>query len=134
MKEKFVTITGFRNYFGIQPFRIGRLIRCEKEPDNIYDNESIRCTLPVIGTVGYIANSTGTVAGGTMSAGRVYDKVDRRFYVRVMFTSFTKVICRVEEGEPFELKEEIVAQLKDDWDDGIDEPVYDGYLICDEDT
>ena len=41
------------------------------------------CTLPVYGTVGYIANSTNTVAGGTMSAGRIYDRVEKKFYVRV---------------------------------------------------
>ena len=32
-----------------------------------------------------------------MSAGRVYDHVPRRFWVRVMFTTGSKVICRVEE-------------------------------------
>lgn len=121
MQEKFVTITGFKNYSGLQPFRIDRLIRCEKEPNNPYDREAIRCTLPGFGTVGYIANSTGTVAGGTMSAGRVYDKVAAKFYVRVMFTSFTKVICRVDEGEPFELKRELMAQLEDEWDDWEDD-------------
>lgn len=52
MKEEFVTITGFRNYLGLTPFRIGRLVRCEKEPDNQYDSEAIMCTLPVYGTVG----------------------------------------------------------------------------------
>lgn len=122
MQEKFVTVTGFRNYCGSGPFRIGRLVRCEKQPDNVYDNEAIRCTMPGFGTVGYIANSTNTVAGGTMSAGRVYDKVSTKFYIRVLFTSFTKIICRVEEGEPFELKREILAQCEDDWDDEDVEP------------
>lgn len=117
MKEEFVTITGFRNYLGLTPFRIGRLIRCEKEPDNQYDSEAIECTLPVYGTVGYIANSTNTVAGGTMSAGRIYDRVEKKFYVRVLFTSFTKVICRVERGEPSELKKELLSDLDDGWDD-----------------
>ena len=78
MKEKYVTITGFRAYQGLFPFKIGFLVRCEKEPDNPYDGEAIRCTMPMIGTVGYLANSTGTVAGGTMSAGRIYDKADRK--------------------------------------------------------
>lgn len=52
-----------------------------------------------------------------MSAGRVYDKVGKKFYVRVMFTTFTKIICRVEECDPAELKKEILTQLEDDWDD-----------------
>lgn len=116
MNEKYVTITGFKAYEGLFPFKIGYLVRCEKEPENLYDSEAIRCSMPMIGTVGYIANSTGTVAGGTMSAGRLYDKVEKKFYVRVMFTTFTKIICRVEDGEPSELKKEIMTQFEDDWD------------------
>lgn len=121
MQEKFVTITGFKNYFDSKPFRIGALVRCEKQPDNPYDSEAIRCTMPGLGTVGYIANSARTVAGGTMSAGRVYDKVPTKFYVRVMFKTCTKIICRVDEGEPFELKRELMAQLEDEWDDWEDD-------------
>ena len=40
---------------------------------------------------GYLANSPDTVAGGTMSAGRVYDRVKKHFYIRVMFTTFTSM-------------------------------------------
>lgn len=115
--EKYITITGFKHYCDAQPFRIGHLVRCEKQPENPYDGEAICCTMPVYGTVGYVANSARTVAGGTMSAGRVYDKVPTKFYARVMFTTATKIICRVDEGEPFELKREIITQLQDDWDD-----------------
>lgn len=117
MSDKYISITGFKNYCGIAPFRIGYLVRCEKEPDNQYDGEAIKCLMPVFGTVGYVANSSGTVAGGTMSAGRVYDKVGKIFYVRVMFTTFTKVICRIEDGSPAELKNEILSQCSEDWDD-----------------
>ena len=90
MKEKYISITGFKNYSGIYPFKIGYLVRCEKEADNPYDSEAIKCTMPVIGTVGYVANSHNTVAGGTMSAGRVYDKVCKKFYARVLFTTSPK--------------------------------------------
>lgn len=84
MNEKYISITGFRNYSGILPFKIGYLVRCEKETDNPYDSEAIRCTMPIIGTVGYVANSCNTVAGGTMSAGRVYDKVGKKYRVDKM--------------------------------------------------
>lgn len=120
MKEKYISITGFKNYSGIYPFKIGYLVRCEKEPDNPYDSEAIKCTMPVIGTVGYVANSHNTVAGGTMSAGRVYDKVSKKFYARVLFTTFTKIICRIEDDDPAELKKEILSQFDDDWDDDED--------------
>ncbi len=121
MKEMFVTITGYSNYHGSYPFKPGMLVRCEKEPDNHYDTEAIRCTLPLYDTVGYIANSTGTVAVGTMSAGRIYDRVNKKFYIRVMFLTHSKVICRIEDGEPNELKLELLSQLDDKWDEDDDE-------------
>ena len=121
MKEMFITVAGFRNYSGAAPFRIGRLVRCAKEPDNAYDKEAIRCTMPMLGTVGYVANSWGTVAGGTMSAGRVYDRVGKRFYARVLFTTGSKIICRVEEGDPAALRGELLSQIDDDWKDDDDE-------------
>ena len=52
-----------------------------------------------------------------MSAGRIYDRVEKKFYVRVLFTSFTKAICRVERGEPSDLKKELLSDLDDGWDD-----------------
>ena len=33
-KNIFVTITGFKHYYGLEPFKIGNLIRCIKEPGN----------------------------------------------------------------------------------------------------
>ncbi|MEG1317189.1 MAG: HIRAN domain-containing protein [Oscillospiraceae bacterium] len=99
MKERFVTITGFRYCYGLEPLKIGELVRCKKEPDNRYDSEAIVALMPVIGKVGYLANSTNTVAGGTSSAGRIYDSVPKTFFVRVRFTSFTKVICSIEENK-----------------------------------
>jgi len=85
MDGKYITITGFNHYYGLEPFKIGNLIRCCKETDNSFDGEAIKAVLPYIGTVGYIANSPNTVAGGTMSAGRIYDNVEDKFYVRVFF-------------------------------------------------
>lgn len=117
MKDRYVTITGFKNYYDKKPFRIGNLIRCSKEPDNVYDGEAIRCSLPRIGTVGYLANSPSTAAGGTMSAGRIYDHVPKKFYVRVCFTTCTKIICKIEEGvSPRRLAEELDRQAGDDED------------------
>ena len=77
MKEQYITITGIKHYYGIIPFEIGRKITCVKEPDNYYDQEAIRCQVKHIGTVGYVANSTYTVAVGTKSAGRIAHKVKK---------------------------------------------------------
>lgn len=120
MYDHYVTITGFKHYYDLKPFRIGSLIRCSKEPDNDHDGEAIRCSLPILGTVGYVANSSSTVAGGTYSAGRVYDRVPSHFYVRVCFTTCTKVICRIEQSGPgIHLADELKQQMNkgNDWND-----------------
>ena len=115
-KNIFVTITGFQHYYGREPFQIGNLIRCAKEPGNPYDSDAIRAFLPYIGKVGYIANSPDTRAGGTESASRIYDRVPKRFYIRVLFTTFTKVICRVERGDMNALNREFERQCVEDGD------------------
>lgn len=98
MKEKYVTITGMNHYYGLTPFRIGKIIKCLKEPSNPYDYEAIKLVMKEIGTVGYVANSPHTMAFGTMSAGRLYEKVENKFFVQVMFITCSKVICKVLEN------------------------------------
>ena len=44
MKEKYITITGMKHYYGLTPFKIGKKVRCEKEPKNPFDSEAIRVT------------------------------------------------------------------------------------------
>lgn len=121
MQDKYITITGFKHYYGLKPFAIGNLIKCVKEPDNCFDSEAIRAVMPVIGKVGYVANSPDTAANGTMSAGRIYDHVKSAFYARVMFTTFTKVICLVEYGRPEELDREMIQKSGDFEDACLDE-------------
>ena len=110
-KELFVTVTGFDHYAGRRVFSIGALVLCRKEPENFYDPEAIVCLFPGFGKLGYLANSVHTVAEGCMSAGRVYDKVEDTFFIRVLFKSYTKIICRVEKGEQAELEREFACQL-----------------------
>ena len=112
MKESlYFSISGIKNYFGIEPFVIGSLFYCEKEPNNKYDQEAIRAVLPLIGVVGYVANSSGTVVKGTFSAGRLYDKVPNRFFGRVMFHTDKQVICRLETDQPDLLAMELTGQM-----------------------
>ncbi len=117
MEETYVTVTGFAHYYGKKPFAIGNVLICTKDPSNKYDSEAIIVRLPIIGPVGYISNSPYTMAGGTVSAGRIYDKVEDKFYIRVLFTTQSKIICKIEEGDGDELEKEIQAQLTsdDDW-------------------
>ena len=92
MAEKYVSIVGFKNYYDKRPFAIGTKLLCVKEPDNVYDSEAIKVTFPVLGTVGYIANSIQTKANGTLSAARVYEQVGEKFVVEV---SFSTQLCRM---------------------------------------
>lgn len=111
MEELYVTVTGFASYYGKKPFNIGNVLICVKDPANKYDSEAISVRLPFIGLVGYVANSVANVAAGTMSAGRIYDKVEDKFYIRVMFVTQSKIICRIEDGDSETLEKEIKAQM-----------------------
>ena len=44
-----------------------------KREDNEYDKEAIKVIYEGLGKIGYVANSSYTVIGDSMSAGRIYD-------------------------------------------------------------
>ena len=92
---RFITITGINHYYGKKPFEIGRIFKIIKEPDNDYDDEAIFAFLPFIEKIGYVANSTNTVYQGTVSAGRIYDKIDDYAYAKTMFITHSSVIAIV---------------------------------------
>lgn len=92
---RFITITGIDHYYGKKPFEVGRVFKIIKEPDNEYDDEAICAFLPFIEKIGYVANSTRTVYQGTVSAGRLYDKIDDYAYAKTMFITHSSVIALV---------------------------------------
>ena len=103
--ELYTTIVGLKNYEGNKVFKIGSIVRLVKEPDNDYDLEAIACENKYIGKTGYIANSTRTVTKGTMSAGRIYDKIGDISYCEVKFVSDDSVIAKV-------LSDDTIEELK----------------------
>lgn len=108
-KELYTTIVGLKNYEGNKVFKIGSIVRLVKEPDNDYDLEAIACENRYIGKTGYIANSARTVTKGTMSAGRIYDKIGDVSYCEVKFVSNDSVIAKVLSDDKIEeLKKENV--------------------------
>lgn len=111
MEEIFVTITGMNNYYGFKPFRVGKIFKLTKDEDNNYDCEAIRAEMPMIDTIGYVANSTKTVYNGTYSAGRLYDKIGDHAFAQTMFITHSSVIARV---LPPEAVEEITVNLETD--------------------
>ena len=98
MKDYYITITGMNHYYDMKPFKIGKRLKCIKEPDNDYDEEAIRVVLKHIGTIGYVANSVYTVIRGTSSAGAIAHHVNKSFLVEVMFITGSRVICKVVDG------------------------------------
>ena len=105
MEGNFITITGVKNYYGFKPFAIGKLFKIRKEYDNPHDSEAIVAELPFIDTIGYVANSVHTVYGGTVSAGRLYDKIGDYAYATTMFITHSSVIALVIPREEIEGKE-----------------------------
>lgn len=93
--DLFATVVGLKNYKGNQVFKLGSIIKLIKEPDNDFDTEAIMCELKYIGKTGYIANSTKTVIKGTMSAGRIYDKIEEVSFAEVKFIADDSVIAKV---------------------------------------
>lgn len=94
-EELYITITGFEHYFGKDVFEIGEALILVKEPDNKYDTEAIAVHVPLMGKVGYVANSPYTMARGCLSAGRLYDFFEQECAVVVRFMTQSKIIARV---------------------------------------
>ena len=95
MKEMFFTIAGCNHYFGSSFMEKGLKVKLVKEPDNEYDKEAIQVKVKGLGKVGYVANSTFTVKGESMSAGRLYDKIGDKAKGKVVYVVDGGVVCRI---------------------------------------
>lgn len=107
MEGRFITITGIKNYYGFKPFKVGKPFKIRKDFDNTYDGDAIVAELPFIDTIGYVANSVHTVYDGTVSAGRLYDKIGDYAYATTMFITHSSVIALVLSPEEVEKDSEI---------------------------
>ena len=98
MDATYVTLVGFGSETGGKAFRDGLPVLLVKEPENEYDGEAIRVELPGVGRIGYVANSTSTVARGTASAGRAYDTFGKACFATILFVVRGTAIARLEPG------------------------------------
>ena len=80
---------------GTKPLKLGGLVKLVKEPDNKYDEEAIACEMRYFGKIGYLSNSTNTVVRGTMSSGRLYDKINDEYFARIKFITGQIAIAKV---------------------------------------
>lgn len=91
----YITIQSFQNMHGTKPLKLDGLVKLVKEPDNKYDSEAIACEMRYFGKIGYLSNSTNTVVRGTMSSGRLYDKINDEYFARIKFITGQIAIAKV---------------------------------------
>lgn len=104
MGKIYFTLTGTKHYFGKEFLKSGMDIFLEKETDNEYDKEAIQVKLEGLGKIGYVANSPYTVLGESMSAGRIYDKIDTHAKGKIVLVTECSVLCKLNKKS---LKKEI---------------------------
>lgn len=95
MAKTYITLTGTKYYYGKDFLEKGMKLKLEKEPDNKYDREAIKITYEGLGKIGYVANSSYTVIGESISAGRLYDKIGDTAEAKVVFVTENGIICKV---------------------------------------
>ena len=98
----YITVLGFKEFYGSKPFVLEGIVKLSKEPSNKYDTEAIACYMRHFVKIGYVANSTHSVITGTMSAGRLYDKIDDTYFARIKFIASTKALCQLLTLEEYE--------------------------------
>lgn len=97
----YITVTTFNKYHGSKPLVIDGIVKLVKDPKNSYDTEAIVCEMRYFGKIGYVANSTNTVVKGTMSAGRLYDKISDEYFARIKFIINSIAIAEVLTSDEF---------------------------------
>lgn len=95
MDKMYFTIAGCNHYFGSDFMKKGMKVKLVKEPDNEYDKEAIQVKIKGLGKVGYVANSSFTVKGDSMSAGRMYDKLGDKAKGKIVFVIDGSAVCRI---------------------------------------
>ncbi|MBR0420195.1 MAG: hypothetical protein IJI66_13625 [Erysipelotrichaceae bacterium] len=71
----YITINHLDDFECVSFLKPGDRLILKKDRNNIYDDEAIIAYKENKTKVGYVANSVHSVARGTYSAGRVYDRV-----------------------------------------------------------
>lgn len=100
MNKIYFTIVGTKYRFGQSFIEPGMTVKIVKEPDNDYDSEAIKAEMKGLGTIGYVANSTNTVLGESMSAGRMYDKIPDTAIGTVLYVLPQGVLCELNSKQP----------------------------------
>ena len=86
----YITVNHLDDFNATYMFKPGDILTLKKDPDNCYDDEAIVAYSKHGCKCGYVANSVSTVARGTYSAGRIYDKIgiEANCFVRFISEDF----------------------------------------------
>lgn len=95
MGKIYFTITGCSHYYGTDFMKKGMKVKLVKEPKNEHDKEAIQVKIKGIGKCGYVANSSYTVKGESMSAGRLYDKLGKKAKGKIVHVFDGGAICKI---------------------------------------
>lgn len=102
----YITVTTFNKYHGPKPLVLNGIVKLVKDPQNKFDTEAIVCEMRYFGKIGYVANSTNTVVTGTMSAGRLYDKISDEYFARIKFITGNVAIAEILTSDEFTVEVE----------------------------
>lgn len=95
MAKTYFTLTGTKHYYGSDFLEKGMKIILEKEPENEFDKEAIQVKMKGMGKIGYVANSPYTIIGDSMSAGRLYDRMDDKAKAKIVMVTSSGVLCKL---------------------------------------
>ncbi len=92
----YITINHLDDFQSVSFLKPGDHLLLKKDKNNIYDDEAIIVYKENKTKVGYVANSVHSVARGTYSAGRLYDKTSDEIGCTVRFV-FQEEMCVIAE-------------------------------------
>ena len=93
-ERNYITICHLEDHFGTGFLKVKDELILKKEKDNTYDDEAIAVYKDAV-RCGYVANSVCSVARGTLSAGRLYDRFEEEASCLVRFIIEDKAIAEV---------------------------------------
>lgn len=98
-KPIYITVNHLDDFNTIYTFKPYDVLNLKKDHNNCYDDEAITAYSKQNYKCGYVANSVCTVARGTYSAGRLFDKFEEEINCVVRFIAESFMICEVIDGD-----------------------------------
>ena len=93
----YITINHLDDFQSVPFLKPGDHLVLRKDRNNIYDDEAIVVYKESKAKVGYVANSVHSVARGTYSAGRLYDRIgdETECIIKFVFQEEGTVIAKI---------------------------------------